>query len=100
MTGMTAYVGLLRIGQLQKGETVFVSAASGAVGSIVCQIAKIKNCRVIASTGSQEKIDWLKDKARVDAAFNYHEVDHVGAELAKLCPQVSTCTSTMSAEII
>ncbi len=87
MTGMTAYVGLLRIGQLQKGETVFVSAASGAVGSIVCQIAKIKDCRVIASTGSQEKIDWLKDKARVDAAFNYHEVDHVGAELAKLCPQ-------------
>ncbi len=100
MTGMTAYVGLLRIGQLQKGETVFVSAASGAVGSIVCQIAKIKNCRVIASTGSQEKIDWLKDKARVDAAFNYHEVDHVGAELAKLCPQASTCTSTTSAEII
>ncbi len=86
MTGMTAYVGLLRIGQLQEGETVFVSAASGAVGSIVCQIAKIKNCRVIASTGSQEKIDWLQDKARVDAAFNYHEVDHVGTELAKHCP--------------
>jgi NADPH-dependent curcumin reductase CurA len=54
MTGLTAYVGLLKIGELKDKETVFVSAASGAVGSIVCQIAKIKRCHVIGSAGSRE----------------------------------------------
>lgn len=87
MTGMTAYVGLLRIGQLKEGETVFVSAASGAVGSIVCQIAKIKKCRVIASTGSEEKIAWLRKHARIDGALNYHDVDNISSKLAELCPQ-------------
>ncbi len=87
MTGMTAYVGLLRIGQLKEGETVFVSAASGAVGSIVCQIAKIKNCRVIASTGSDEKIAWLKKNAHIDGALNYHDVDNLSSQLGELCPQ-------------
>lgn len=87
MTGLTAYVGLMQIGQLKEGETVFVSAASGAVGSIVCQIAKLKNCQVIASAGSAKKIEWLKEQAGVDQAFNYHEVDDVSAKLAELCPQ-------------
>ena len=86
LTGMTAYVGLLQIGNLQEGETVFVSAASGAVGSVVCQIARIKNCRVISSAGSQEKIEWLQEKAGVDEVFNYKEVDNVSAKLAELCP--------------
>jgi len=86
MTGMTAYVGLNKIGKLIEGDTVFVSAASGAVGSIVCQIAKLKNCKVIGSAGSQAKIDWLKNEAGIDAAFNYHEVSDVSAKLKELCP--------------
>lgn len=81
LTGMTAWVGLNKIGSLQDGETVFVSAASGAVGSIVCQIAKAKGCRVIGSAGSPEKIEWLKSEAKIDDAFNYHDVDDVSARL-------------------
>lgn len=86
MTGLTAYVGLLKIGQLKENEKVFVSAASGAVGSIVCQIAKAKNCHVVGSAGSTEKIHWLKEKANVDKAFNYKETDDVTAKLHELCP--------------
>jgi len=86
LTGMTAWVGLKEIGKLKEGESVFVSAASGAVGSIVCQIAKIKNCRVVGSAGSVDKIAWLKTEAGVDEAFNYHDTDDVSATLAKLCP--------------
>jgi NADPH-dependent curcumin reductase CurA len=86
MTGMTAYVGLMKIGQLQQGERVFVSAASGAVGSIACQIAKIKKCRVVGSAGSAEKLQWLKRKAGIDEAFNYHDTDDVSAKLAELMP--------------
>ena len=85
MPGMTAYVGLLDIGKLKDGETVFVSAASGAVGSIVCQIAKLKGCRVIGSAGSDEKTAWLKEEAGIDAAFNYKKVDNLIAEVGKHC---------------
>ena len=56
MTGLTAYVVLLKIGQLKKAETVFVSAASGAVGSVACQIAKINGCYVIGSAGSNDEV--------------------------------------------
>jgi hypothetical protein len=87
LTGMTAWVGLNEIGKLKDGENVFVSAASGAVGSIVCQIAKIKNCRVVGSAGSADKIAWLKNEAGVDEAFNYHDTDDVSATLAKLCSE-------------
>ncbi len=86
MPGRTAYFGLLEIGQPKEGETVFVSAAAGAVGSIVCQIAKIKGCRVVASAGSDEKISWLIEKAGVDAAFNYKQIDNLEGELRKHCP--------------
>jgi NADPH-dependent curcumin reductase CurA len=87
MPGLTAYVGLLDIGRLKAGETVFVSAAAGAVGSVVCQIAKLKGCRVIGSAGSPAKIAWLLDEAGVDAAFNYREVTDLTAELGRHCPQ-------------
>jgi NADPH-dependent curcumin reductase CurA len=84
MTGLTAYVGLLRIGQLKEGESVFVSAASGAVGSVVCQIAKAKGCYVIGSAGSNEKVTWLINDAGIDYAFNYKELkDDVSTELGK-----------------
>jgi NADPH-dependent curcumin reductase CurA len=69
--GFTAYGGLLHIGQLKDGEQVFVSTAAGAVGSIVAQIAKIKGCYVVGSTGSDEKVRWLLEEAGLDAAFNY-----------------------------
>ena len=85
MTGLAAYVGLLRIGQLKEVETVFVSAASGAVGSVVCQIAKIKGCYVIGSAGSNEKVKWLINEAGIDYAFNYKELkDGISAELGKV----------------
>ncbi|MYA69902.1 NADP-dependent oxidoreductase, partial [Candidatus Poribacteria bacterium] len=86
MPGRTAYFGFLEIGQPKAGETVFVSAAAGAVGSIVCQIAKIKGCRVVASAGSDQKVAWLLETAGVDAAFNYKNIDDLDAELRKHCP--------------
>lgn len=70
-TGLTAYGGLLVTGELKEEENVFVSAAAGAVGSVVCQIAKIKGCRVAASCGSDEKVAYLRDQLGVDHAFNY-----------------------------
>lgn len=87
MPGMTAYWGLLDIGKPQEGETVFVSAAAGAVGSVVCQIAKLKGCTVIGSAGSAAKVAWLKDKIGVDEAFNYKEIDSVGKTLRQLAPK-------------
>ncbi len=89
MPGATAYFGLLEIGQPQEGETIFVSAASGAVGSIVCQIGKIKGCRVVGSVGSTEKVDWLLDVAGADAALNYKDYATTAALRAALgerCP--------------
>jgi NADPH-dependent curcumin reductase CurA len=70
MPGLTAYAGLLEIGQPKPGDTVFVSGGAGAVGSIVAQIAKIKGCTVVASAGSDEKCDWLRSVG-VDHAINY-----------------------------
>jgi NADPH-dependent curcumin reductase CurA len=86
MTGLTAYVGLLKIGELKEGDTVFVSAASGAVGSVACQIAKTKGCHVIGSAGSEEKVKWLVDQAGIDNAFNYKEVNDISEHLRKVCP--------------
>ena len=86
MPGLTAYFGLLEVGQLQDGETVFVSGAAGAVGSVVGQIAKIKGCRVIGSAGTDEKIAYLLDELGFDAAFNYKNVTDYHAKLAELCP--------------
>ncbi|WP_119328462.1 NADP-dependent oxidoreductase [Cysteiniphilum halobium] len=86
MPGLTAYSGLLKIGQPKWGETVFVSAASGAVGSLVCQIAKIKGCKVIASAGSDEKVKWLKEEIKVDAAFNYKKYNDLNVALKEVTP--------------
>jgi NADPH-dependent curcumin reductase CurA len=77
MPGLTAYVGLLEIGQPKEGDTVFVSGAAGAVGSVVAQIAKIKGCTVVASAGSKEKCDWLRSVG-VDHAINYKDGDLLG----------------------
>jgi NADPH-dependent curcumin reductase CurA len=86
MPGLTAYVGFLDIGQPKEADTVFVSTAAGAVGSLVCQIAKIKGCRVVGSTGSDEKVAWLQEKIGIDAAINYKTTDNLLGELQKQCP--------------
>lgn len=86
MTGLTAWVGLNKIARLQEGSTVFVSAASGAVGSVVCQLAKAKGCRVIGSAGSPAKLEWLKEAAGVDAVINYKETDDLVGELKRHAP--------------
>jgi NADPH-dependent curcumin reductase CurA len=86
MPGLTAYIGLLDIGRPEAGNTVFVSAAAGAVGSVVCQIAKLKGCRVVGSAGSADKVRWLREVAGVDAAFNYKGVNSMTAELGRHCP--------------
>ena len=85
-TGPTAYFGFLDIGQPKKGETVVVSAAAGAVGSIVCQIAKIKGCRVVGIAGSDEKCNWLKNDLRVDEVINYKK-DDILESLKEKCPE-------------
>ena len=87
MPGLTAYVGLLDIGRVKESGTVFVSAASGAVGAVVCQIAKLKGCYVAGSAGSDEKVAWLKEEAGVDAAFNYKKTDDLVAAVKKCCPK-------------
>ena len=86
MPGLTAYFGLLEICNPQAGETVFVSAAAGAVGSLVGQIAKIKGCRAVGSAGSDEKVDYVVDELGFDAAFNYKTTEDYGTQLAELCP--------------
>ena len=86
MPGLTAYFGLLELCNPQAGETVFVSAAAGAVGSAVGQIAKIKGCRAVGSAGSDEKVDYVVDELGFDAAFNYRTVEDYGAKLSEQCP--------------
>ena len=75
------------LADFKEEDTVFVSAAARAVGALVCQIAKIKGCRVVASAGTNEKVDWLLEKAKVDAAFNYKEVEKLRLTLGEHCPQ-------------
>lgn len=87
MPGMTAYTSLLRIGEPKAGETVFVSAAAGAVGSVVCQIAKLKGCRVVGSAGSDDKIRWLLGEAGIDAAVNYRTCGDLHTAVSEACPQ-------------
>jgi NADPH-dependent curcumin reductase CurA len=84
-TGAAAYFGLLDVGQPQPGETVVVSAAAGATGSLVGQIAKIKGCRVVGIAGSDEKCAWVVDELGFDACINHHTDDLVG-ELKAACP--------------
>ena len=87
MPGMTAYVGLLTIGALKDGERVFVSAASGAVGSIVCQIAKAKGCYVVGSVGSEEKAAYLTHELGIDKAINYRTAGDLTNVVAAAFPE-------------
>ncbi len=93
MPGLTGYFGLLDIGHPRAGETVVVSGAAGAVGMVVCQIAKIKGCRVVAIAGGQDKTTYLLNELGVDAAINYKtangykKVNDLRQELGAACPK-------------
>jgi NADPH-dependent curcumin reductase len=85
VTGMTAYFGVLDVGRPQEGETVVVSGAAGATGSIAGQIAKINGCRVVGIAGTDEKCAWVTNKLGFDACINYR-TDDVAARLRATCP--------------
>jgi NADPH-dependent curcumin reductase CurA len=84
-TGLTAWVGLNDIANIKEGETIFISGGAGAVGSVACQLARLRGCRVIASAGSAAKIAFLKNQLRVDHAFNYRDAD-VREQLQRAAP--------------
>ncbi len=86
MPGFTAYVGLSKFGEPKAGETVFVSAASGAVGANVCQIAKLKGCKVIGSVGSDDKAAWLKEECGIDQVINYKTCGNLTSALSNAAP--------------
>jgi NADPH-dependent curcumin reductase CurA len=86
MPGLTAYFGLLHIGKPKEGETVVVSGASGAVGMIVGQIAKLKGCRVVGIAGSDEKCDYITKELGFDAAINYKTAENLRRSLKEACP--------------
>lgn len=85
MPGLTAEVGMLELGMPKPGDTVFVSAASGAVGSVAGQLAKLAGARVVGSAGSEAKVSHLLTALGFDAAFNYKTID-VGKALDEACP--------------
>ena len=85
-TSLTAYFGLLDVGQPQAGETVLVSGAAGATGSVVAQIARLKNCRVVGIAGGAEKCDWLRTACKLDAVIDYKNED-IQQRIGELCPE-------------
>jgi NADPH-dependent curcumin reductase CurA len=87
MTGITAYVGLIEIGAPKAGETIVVSGAAGAVGSVVGQIGKILGCMVVGITGSDEKAELLKSKFKFDSAINYKTVPDLNLAIHNACPK-------------
>jgi len=87
MTGLTAYVGLKRVAELKENERVLVSAASGAVGSIACQIAKIMGCTVVGTASSDEKCAWLLNELKIDKAINYKKAQNLPHSFAEALPE-------------
>jgi len=86
MPGLTAYFGLLDIGRPQEDDTVLVSGAAGAVGMTVCQIAKLKGCRVVGIAGSDEKNEFLQSELGVHATINYKTTEDIPGALREACP--------------
>ena len=84
-TSLTAYFGLLDVGQPKAGETVLVSGAAGATGSVVAQIAKLKGCRVIGIAGGEDKCRWLMESCGLDGVIDYKR-ENLGERLKVLCP--------------
>jgi NADPH-dependent curcumin reductase CurA len=86
MTGLTAYLGLTEIGLPKKGETLVVSGAAGAVGTVVGQIGKLLGCKVVGITGSDEKVTLLKSKFKFDDAINYKTTPNLKEAVKSTCP--------------
>ena len=86
LTGLTAYISLNQIADLKEGETLLVSGASGAVGSTVGQIGKIKGCRVVGIAGTDDKIELMKEKFGYDAGINYKTTENMVETVANGCP--------------
>jgi len=84
-TSLTAYFGLLDVGQPRSGETVLVSGAAGATGSVVAQIARLKGCRVVGIAGGAQKCGWLMESCKLDAVIDYKSED-LSAQIGKFCP--------------
>jgi NADPH-dependent curcumin reductase CurA len=84
-TSLTAYFGLLDVGRPQPGDTVLVSGAAGATGSVVAQIARLKGCRVVGIAGGEEKCDWLRSACKVDAVIDY-KTEALLQRIGELCP--------------
>ncbi|KAG2615396.1 2-alkenal reductase (NADP(+)-dependent)-like isoform X2 [Panicum virgatum] len=87
MPGLTAWAGFFDVGKPKKGDYVFVSAASGAVGQLVGQLAKLTGCYVVGSAGSDEKVNLLKTKFGFDEAFNYKKEQDLDAALKRYFPE-------------
>ncbi|KAK9942632.1 hypothetical protein M0R45_008286 [Rubus argutus] len=87
MAGKTAYAAVFEVGRPKKGDKVFVSAASGAVGQLVGQFAKLAGCYVVGTAGSKQKVDLLKNKLGFDEAFNYKEENDLEAALKRYFPE-------------
>lgn len=87
MTGITAYLGLTEIGVPKPGETLVISGAAGAVGSVVGQIGKIMGCKVVGITGSDEKVELLKSKFKFDKAINYKTTPDLQKAIHESCPK-------------
>jgi hypothetical protein len=85
-TGLTAYFGLNDIGQPKAGDTLLVSTAAGAVGSVVCELGKAAGCRVIGMTSSEEKCRWLDTALKVDGRINYNASRPLTEQIAEACP--------------
>ncbi|WP_332898566.1 NADP-dependent oxidoreductase [Haladaptatus sp. CMSO5] len=86
MPGRTAYFGLLEVAEPTPGDTVVVSGAAGAVGSVVGQLAQLAGCRVVGTAGSDEKVAWLTEELGFDAAINYKTTESMPTALADACP--------------
>ncbi|WP_306055181.1 NADP-dependent oxidoreductase [Natronococcus wangiae] len=86
MPGVTAYFGVLDVAEPRPGDTVVVSAAAGAVGSVAGQLAGLSGARVVGTAGSDEKTAWLTDELGFDDAINYETTDDLGAAMAEACP--------------
>jgi hypothetical protein len=86
INGLSAYIGLVTIASIKEGETVLISTAAGAVGSVAVQIAKAKGCRVVGIAGSDEKCSWVRTDLGADACFNYKSVHSMRDAIRTHCP--------------